>query len=118
MIVRLGFIVLIYSIILIVVSPIIDHLFTPLHPEEPYYEVLGEFVAQIVVLSITWYAINTGLHYVLSKNNLKVRAHEETAIDVITAVILVGLQKNLLVKLKYITELHPIRDTLYTLFHD
>lgn len=118
MILRLGFIVLIYSVTLIVVSPIIDHIFTPLHPDEPYYEVLGEFVAQVIILSLAWYAINVGIRYLLAKVTVKVRSHEETAIEVITAIILVGLQKNLAEKLNYITEWHPVRDTLFQLFHD
>ena len=118
MIFRLGFIVFVYSVTLIAISPVIDHIFTPLHPDEPYSEVLGEFIAQIIAVSLSWYGINACLHSVFSKIKMPIRLHEETAIEVVSAIILVGLQKNLLEKLEYLTEWHPVRDTLFQLFHD
>jgi hypothetical protein len=118
MIIHLAFIVFVYSIIFLVVSPIIDHAFTPLHPDEPHYEVLGEFIAQIITVSLSWYGINACVHYVFSKYKMPIRPHEEMAIEVITAIILVGLQKNLLEKLHYLTKVHPIRNTIVQLFKD
>ena len=41
---------------------------------------------------------------------------EELAIDIVFAIALIGLQKNLLSKLEYITLRHPIRDFIYPLF--
>ena len=116
MIIHLTFIVIVYSIIFLVISPIIDHAFTPLHPDETYSEVLGEFIAQIIAVSLSWYGINACLHSVFSKFKIPIRPHEETAIEVVIAIILVGLQKNLLEKLDYLTQLHPIRNTIVQLF--
>jgi len=116
MIAKFLFIIILYLVVLLTISPIIDHWFTALHPDEPYYEVFFEFMTQITVVAIVWYLVNSGIHKILKKYHMSVSAHEDTAIELISAIVLVGLQKNLLIKLRFITHWHPIRDTVFQLF--
>ena len=43
--------------------------------------------------------------------NIKIKAPTQSAIDIISAVALIGLQTNLIDKLKYVTIEHPFRLT-------
>ena len=101
---------LIYVSILIFISPIIDHFFNELDESETNYKILSEIIIQITCLAIVWYYLHKFI-----KNTLKTKFHikmgepSENLIDLITAIVLVGLQKNLIHKLEYITYEHPFR---------
>ena len=112
--VKIPIVATVYVIVLIFISPIIDHLFTnmeeDLHKNESDIEILSEIISQIIVISIAWYFLHGFLRVNLEKLlNIKIKEGTKTAIDFISAVVLVGLQKNLIDKLSYITSSHPIR---------
>jgi|TARA_B110000971_G_C20031584_1_gene511688 hypothetical protein len=112
--VKIPIVATVYVIVLIFISPIIDHLFTnmeeDLHKNESDIEILSEIISQIIVISIAWYFLHGFLRVNLEKLlNIKIKEGTKTAIDFVSAVVLVGLQKNLIDKLSYITSSHPIR---------
>jgi len=112
--VRLSVFSSIYVIVLIFVAPFIDHLFSSLEEDklikENNYQILFEIIAHVIVLTISWYF----LHKYMSKSlesllGVKIKDATKKAIDVISAIALVGLQGNLIAKLEYITFEHPFR---------
>ena len=114
--VRLSVFSSIYVIVLIFLAPLIDHSFTSLEEakliEESNYQILSEIILHVIVLTITWYFLHKYLSQFLEKLlNAKMRDATRTAIDFISAIALVGLQTNLIAKLKYITLEHPFRMT-------
>ena len=111
----------IYVIVLIVVSPSIDHLFSSLEEDkikkENNFQILGEIILHIIVLSVSWFYLNKYLKDFLEKIfSLKIKEHTSTAIDFIAALSLVGLQKNLIDKINYVTVEHPFRISEIQLF--
>tara|TARA_B110000977_G_C11018985_1_gene470529 strand:+ start:627 stop:1007 length:381 start_codon:yes stop_codon:yes gene_type:complete len=112
--VRLSVFSSIYVIVLIFLAPLIDHSFTSLEEdtliEESNYQILSEIILHVIVLTITWYFLHKYLSQFLEKLlNAKMRDATRTAIDFISAIALVGLQTNLIAKLRYITLEHPFR---------
>jgi len=102
----------VYIIILFIIAPIIDHSFTPLDLDktESNTQIMFEIISQIIVISLVWYIIseyiivNINNHLGVTGSKLLTKVRE-----VISAVIMVGLQKNLIAKLEYISLKHPIR---------
>jgi hypothetical protein len=100
----------VYIIILFMIAPIIDHSFTPLDKTESNTQIMFEIISQIIVISLVWYIIseyiivNINNHLGVTGSKLLTKVRE-----VISAVIMVGLQKNLIAKLEYISLKHPIR---------
>ena len=114
--VKLAIFSSVYITVLIFFSPAIDHLFTSLEQDkaikEENWQILIEIVLHVIVLVIAWYILHMFLKSFLEKTlNITVKEHTRTAIDFISAIALVGLQKNLLDKLEYITTEHPFRFT-------
>ena len=112
--VRLSVFSAIYVVVLIFVSPFIDHLFTSLEEdkaiEENNFQILLEILIHIMVLTVSWYFLNKYLkHYLEKILGIKVKDATEKALDIASAVSLIGLQRNLLEKLEYITFEHPFR---------
>ena len=106
----------VYLLILITVSPFIDHLFTSLDEDiivkENKLQILGEIIGQVITIAIVWYAINLYVSKFLEKTfTIKIAVATKTAINVISSIALIGLQKNLIDKLEYITLSHPFRLT-------
>jgi len=110
---------LIYLILLIIISPIIDHLFTGLHKDESEFEILSEITGQLIVVILIWYYLNAIIQSFL-KTYLKFKINEPEliAIDIVSAIVLIGLQHNLMIKLNYITKKHPIRSFIFQLFNN
>ena len=103
-----------YVIVLIFLAPLIDHLFTSLEEdkaiEENNFQILLEILIHIMVLTVSWYFLNKYLkHYLEKILGIKVKDATEKALDIASAVSLIGLQRNLLEKLEYITFEHPFR---------
>ena len=105
----------IYIIVLIIIAPLIDHFFTSLDEDkiikETNIQILIEIILHILVLTIVWYYLNRFLQGTI-RNIFKIKIKEEatkSAIDIISAIALIGLQKNLIDKLRYITTEHPFR---------
>ena len=114
--VRLSVFSSIYVIVLIFLAPLIDHSFTSLEEdkliEESNYQILAEIILHVIVLTITWYFLHKYLSQLIENLlNVKMRDATRTAIDFISAIALVGLQTNLIAKLRYITLEHPFRMT-------
>jgi hypothetical protein len=118
---RLGLFSSIYIIILILLSPFIDHLFTPLEEYEKQksknFKILGEIILHIIVLTILWFYLNKYLkRFLESLFNVTIKQHTSTAIDFIASIALIGLQNNLITKIKYITFEHPFRMSDFQIF--
>ena len=91
-----------------------DHLFTDLSTDirekESKSQIFMEVVIHIVVLSVVWYFIRINVNSFLEHTmKVSIQEHTKTTIDIVSAIALVGLQKNLLAKLDYITSNHPVR---------
>lgn len=104
----------VYISVLIFISPFIDHLFTSLETDvdkkESNSQILIEIILHIIVLSITWYYVRNFMkHLLINIFKFEVKEAAHTAIDFVTALGLIGLQKNLIDKLEYITLQHPFR---------
>ena len=111
---RLALFTSIYIIVLILFSPAIDHLFTSLDVDkklkENNFNILIEIILHVIVLSISWFYLNKYLKGFLENIfSIKIKGHTSTAIDFIAALALIGLQKNLIDKINYITIEHPFR---------
>ena len=105
---------IIYLLLLIVVSPFIDHIFTSLDEDkklkENNFQILGEIILHLIVIAFVWYIINHYVpKYIGSLLNIKIKRATKSAIGVVSSIVLIGLQKNLIDKLEYITLTHPIR---------
>jgi len=106
----------VYLLILITVSPFIDHLFTSLDEDiivkENNLQILGEIIGQVIIITVIWFTINMYVRSYLEKTfNIQIKVATKTAINVISSIALIGLQKNLIDKLEYITLSHPFRLT-------
>lgn len=102
----------IYLIILMIISPIIDHFFTPLNESknENKLKILFEISLHIIMIAIVWHTINTYIpKYIEKIFKFKINNVTKTGIEIVSSIVLVGLQKNLIDKLEYITLTHPIR---------
>jgi len=111
---RLGFFSSSYIILLIFISPFIDHLFTSLEEDkkkkENNFQILVEIILHIIVLTISWYYLNKYLRNFLEKIlGINIKVYTKTVLDFVAALALIGLQKNLIDKLKYISFEHPFR---------
>ena len=108
----LVFIVL-YEIFLIVFSPFIDHFFTTLDQDkllkETNVEILAEIIAHIVVLTIAFLFLDVMIQMIIKGIKAKNFEAYKTSAELLTAITLIGLQKNLINKLNYITHEHPFR---------
>ena len=108
----LVFIVL-YEIFLIVFSPFIDHFFTTLDQDkllkETNTEILVEIISHIVVLTIAFLFLDIMIQMIIKGIKAKNFEAYKTSAELLTAITLIGLQKNLINKLNYITHEHPFR---------
>lgn len=107
---KILLVTILYIIILFIVSPILDHAFSPLDEEESNLEIMLEIIGQIIALTIVWYIISE--YFIIKLNNyLGLNGNKiiDKARNVITAVIMVGLQTHLVSKLEYLTHRHPFR---------
>ena len=107
-----SFISVIYLIILMVISPIVDHYFLPLDESKNRNKlgILFEISLHIIVIAIIWHIINTYIpKYIEIIFKLKINNITKTGIEIVSSIVLVGLQKNLIDKLEYITIRHPFR---------
>ena len=112
--IRLSIFSSIYVIVLIFMAPFIDHLFTSLDEDELIkennFQILFEIIIHVVVLTISWYFLHKYLSGALeSLLDIKIKEATKTGIDFISAIALIGLQRNLIDKLEYISLEHPFR---------
>ena len=112
--VRIATFSLVYLYVLIGVSPMIDHQFTDLQTDirenKGYFQILFEISVHIVILAVSWYLFHSNLKSFLERIlKVKVFQHTEKSISIVSGLVLVGLQRNLLDKLEFVTSNHPIR---------
>ena len=112
--IKISIFSLVYLISLIIIAPAIDHLFsdlkTDLGEHKTNTQILLEIMMHIVFLSVVWYFIHKYMKQNLeSFLHVRVKEYTKTTIDIVSAIALIGLQKNLLEKLEYITIKHPFR---------
>lgn len=109
---KVSIFTIVYVSVLIIISPIIDNLFTSLEEDldkqENKLQIFLEIVIQLVLVSIIWYYLHQFLKGIIEKKlGFKIKYATENAINFISSIALIGLQKNLLDKLEYITDIHP-----------
>ena len=102
-----------YEIFLIMFSPFIDHFFTTLDQDkllkETNMEILTEIISHIVVLTIAFLFLDMMIQMIIKGIKAKNFEAYKTSAELLTAITLIGLQKNLINKLNYITHEHPFR---------
>lgn len=111
---RISIFSIIYILLLIFISPLIDHIFTPLEEDRKLkvnnFQILGEIILHLIIISIVWYFLTKYLALLLERIlNIKIKEATKTTVGIVGSIALVGLQKNLIDKLKYITITHPFR---------
>lgn len=109
---KITIITIVYIGVLIIVSPIVDNLFRSLDDDkekkENKIQIFLEIIFQLILVSILWYHLHKFLRSTVEKIfNLQIKYPTENAISFISSIALIGLQKNLLDKLEYITDIHP-----------
>lgn len=106
--------IILYEIFLIMFSPVIDHAFTTLDQDkllkETNTEILVEIMTHIIVLTIVFLFLDKGIQIIIKGIRAKNLEAYKTAAELLTAITLIGLQKNLIDKLNYITHEHPFRE--------
>ena len=106
--------IILYEIFLIIFSPVIDHAFTTLNQDkllkETNIEILTEIIMHIIVLTIVFLFLDKGIQIIIKGIRAKNLEAYKTAAELLTAITLIGLQKNLIDKLNYITHEHPFRE--------
>ena len=104
-IVKICVVSTIHILLLFSIAPIIDHAFTPLHKDESNGEILFEIITQLLTISVIWYILEK---YVLYSINKYFNVHKskllDTTIDIISALVLIGLQSHLIEKLEQLCE--------------
>ena len=111
---RISIFSVVYILLLIFLAPLIDHIFTSLDEDkklkENNFQILGEIILHLIIISIVWYLLNTYLLILLEGVlNIKIKEATKSTVGIVGSIALVGLQKNLIEKLEYITISHPFR---------
>ena len=100
----------IHIVILFIIAPIIDHIFTPLDKNKSNTEILLESITQLLTVAVIWYLMDKFILHAINKyfniHNVKMVSK---IMEIITAIVLIGLQTHLISKLEYITHEHPFR---------
>ena len=103
-------ILIVYIVSLVAISPIIDHIFSPLNKKESNIRILGEIIIQMITLGIIWYYFHKLIIWNINKIiNIKDLKTFDIVIGFVISACLIGLQSNLHDKLRYITYEHPYR---------
>jgi len=108
---------IVYFIPLYIVSPIIDDIFGPLDKNESIWTLSLEITTHILILALSWNLINVFVGFILKKVFMKLKLNKSNFNLIynnlingfVSSIILVGLQKNLMAKLRYISWDHPLK---------
>ena len=107
------FLAIVISTFLLVFAPMVDHLFYIDHKldDSTDFEVFMTILIHIILLGILIYLFH---YYIVKKyiNYFKLNETYVKIIDLILGLTLVGLQRNLVFKLRYMSNRHPIRSEL------
>ena len=78
--------------------------------KENNFQILGEIIIHLIVISIVWYFLHKNLrNYLEIIMNIKIKEETQSTVGIVGSIALIGLQKNLIEKLEYITLTHPFR---------
>jgi len=110
------FFLLIFGVIfLLIFAPMLDHIFYVDHKLEEVSKqaILAATLIHIILIAILIFILH---HYIIKKyiEYFKLNKTIVKIIDLILALTLTGLQRNLIFKLRYLSSHHPIRDELIT----
>ena len=107
------FLAIVVSTFLLVFAPMVDHIFYIDHKldESTDLEIFMTILVHIILLGILIYLFH---YYIVKKyiNYFKLNETYIKIIDLILGLTLVGLQRNLVFKLRYMSNRHPIRSEL------
>ena len=107
------FLAIVISTFLLVFAPMVDHIFYIDHKldESTDLEIFITILIHIILLGLLIYLFH---YYVVKKyiNYFKLNETYVKIIDLILGLTLVGLQRNLVFKLRYMSNRHPIRSEL------
>lgn len=107
------FLAVVISTFLLVFAPMVDHIFYIDHKldESTDLEIFMIILIHIILLGILIYLFH---YYVVKKyiNYFKLNETYIKVVDLILGLTLVGLQRNLVFKLRYMSNRHPIRSEL------
>ena len=107
------FLAIVVSTFLLVFAPMVDHIFYIDHKldESTDLEIFITIIIHIILLGLLIYLFH---YYIVKKyiNYFKLNETYVKIIDLILGLTLVGLQRNLVFKLRYISNRHPIRSEL------
>ena len=107
------FLAIVISTFLLVFAPMVDHIFYIDHKldESTDLEIFMTILIHIILLGVLIYLFH---YYVVKKyiNYFKLNETYIKVVDLILGLTLVGLQRNLVFKLRYMSNRHPIRDEL------
>ena len=107
------FLAIVVSTFLLVFAPMVDHIFYIDHKldESTDLEIFMTILVHIILLGILIYLFH---YYIVKKyiNYFKLNQTYIKVVDLILGLTLVGLQRNLVFKLRYMSNRHPIRSEL------
>ena len=107
------FLAIVISTFLLVFAPMVDHIFYVDHKldESTDLEIFMTILIHIILLGVLIYLFH---FYIVKKyiNYFKLNETYVKIIDLILGLTLVGLQRNLVFKLRYMSNRHPIRSEL------
>jgi len=107
------FLAIVISTFLLVFAPMVDHIFYIDHKldESTDLEIFMTILIHIILLGVLIYLFH---YYVVKKyiNYFKLNETYIKVVDLILGLTLVGLQRNLVFKLRYMSNRHPIRSEL------
>ena len=107
------FLAIVISTFLLVFAPMVDHLFYIDHKldESTDFEIFMIIIIHIILLGILIYLFH---YYIVKKyiNYFKLNETYIKVVDLILGLTLVGLQRNLVFKLRYMSNRHPIRSKI------
>ena len=115
-IVPIFFLFLTIISILLIFAPMIDHIFYIDHKLDDFTD-LEIFIMILVHIILTGFLVYMLHYYVIKKYFIlfkidKLYEQYKVVIDLILALTLVGLQRNLHFKIRYLSSKHPIRSEL------
>ena len=116
LIIPIFFLSITIILILIILAPMIDHIFYIDHKLDDFTD-LEIFIMSLVHIILTGFLVYI-LHYYITKKYFILfkinKSYEEfkVVVDLILGLTLVGLQRNLVFKLRYLSNKHPIRSKL------
>lgn len=119
--VKTSIFLVIYSLTFLFLGPVIDHLFTTLEEDEKNKEnnlqILKEVIYHLITISFIWYISYLLYEPILIKLlDIKNETGVKITMNIIRSIILIGTQRSLINKIRYLTLTHPIKLTDFQLF--